>query len=180
MFDTSLYIYICVKHFGMTNIKFVASQAKTISLCKSTRSKQLKYCANIYLIKQCLVKKVIPIYANLKLTNNSPVSQFTTKNNPNTTINIIKFCCVWLTHHCIFMYGCRTLRDGKRSIYDYWSTACIKRRQNVQRHLLESRNLCLCLLICSLFKDALSKIYSREFWYVIKSMGTRNKIIFGG
>jgi len=23
---------------------------------------------------------------------------------PSTIINIIKFCCVWLTHHCIFIY----------------------------------------------------------------------------
>jgi len=23
---------------------------------------------------------------------------------PNTIINIIKFCCVWLIHHCIFIY----------------------------------------------------------------------------
>jgi len=28
---------------------------------------------------------------------------------PNTIINIIKFCCVWLTHHCIFVYGLNTL-----------------------------------------------------------------------
>jgi len=41
--DTSLYIYtcICVKHFGMANIKFMASQAKTINLYKNTISKLL-------------------------------------------------------------------------------------------------------------------------------------------
>ena len=68
-----------VKHFGMANIKFIASQAKTINLYKNTRSKLLKCCANICFNKQCLVKKVIPKYANLKFTNNSPVSKVTTK-----------------------------------------------------------------------------------------------------
>ena len=82
MTDTSLYIYICVKHFGMANITFVASQAKTINLYKNTRSKLLKCCANIYFIKHCLVKKVIPKYANLKFTNKSPVSQVTPKIYP--------------------------------------------------------------------------------------------------
>ena len=72
---------MCVKHFGMANFKFVASQAKTINLYKNTRSKLLKCCANIYFNKQCLVKKVIPKYTNLKFMNNSP-------------INIIKLCCV--------------------------------------------------------------------------------------
>jgi hypothetical protein len=32
--DTLLYIYTCVKHLGMENIKFVASQVKTINLYK--------------------------------------------------------------------------------------------------------------------------------------------------
>ena len=39
---------------------------------------------------------------------------------PNTIINIIKFCCVWLTHHCIFIYvinnsGWQTLKKS------YWA-----------------------------------------------------------
>jgi hypothetical protein len=34
---------------------------------------------------------------------------------PRTIINIIKLCCVWLIHHCIFVYvlntsGCQTLK----------------------------------------------------------------------
>jgi len=41
----------------MANIKFVASQTKTINLDNNTRSKLLKCCANIYFNKQCLVKK---------------------------------------------------------------------------------------------------------------------------
>jgi len=52
----------------MANIKFVASQAKTINLYKNTRAKLLKCCANIYFNKHCLVKKVIPKYAKLKFT----------------------------------------------------------------------------------------------------------------
>ena len=56
----------------MANVKFTASQARTINLYKNSRSKLLK-CANIYFNEQCLVKKkVIPKYANLKFTNNSP------------------------------------------------------------------------------------------------------------
>ena len=36
---------------------------------------------------------------------------------PNKTINIIKFCCVWLIHHCIFIHvlntsGWQTLNKG--------------------------------------------------------------------
>jgi len=40
-------IYICVKHFGMANIKLMASQAKTTNLYKNTRFKLLKCCTNI-------------------------------------------------------------------------------------------------------------------------------------
>jgi len=39
--DTSLYIYICVTHFGMANIKFVASQAKTTNLYKKKGLKMI-------------------------------------------------------------------------------------------------------------------------------------------
>jgi len=62
----------------MANVKLIASHAKTIYFYKNTRSKLLKCCTNIYFNKQCLVKKVIPKYAKLKFTNNSPVSQMTT------------------------------------------------------------------------------------------------------
>ena len=65
----------------MANIKFIASQARTINLYKNTRSKLLKGCAKIYFNKQCLIIKVIPKYANLKFTHNYPVSQVTTKMN---------------------------------------------------------------------------------------------------
>jgi len=182
---TPLYIYICVKHFGMAKSKFVSSPAKTINLYKNTRSKLLKFWAKIYFNKQCLLKKGIPKYANLKFTSNSPVSKVTTKNaqvirikdeikflfkkkeklnhdlyifhtkaaqewgsiwynihssicehfnyemgkkyklldtkitklfrtqtvtpndeTPQYIINIIKFCCVWLTLHCMSIYVC--------------------------------------------------------------------------
>jgi hypothetical protein len=58
-------MYIC-KHFGMDNIKFIASQAKSINLYKNTRSKLLKCCANIYFNRQCIAKKVIPKYASIR------------------------------------------------------------------------------------------------------------------
>jgi len=41
----------------MANIKFIASQAKTINFYKNTRSKLLKCCANIYFNEQYFVKK---------------------------------------------------------------------------------------------------------------------------
>jgi len=63
----------------MENIKLIAGQARTVNLYKNTRCKLLKYCANIYFNKQCLAKKVIPNYANIKFQNNSPVAQFTSK-----------------------------------------------------------------------------------------------------
>ena len=36
--DTSLYIYICVKHFGMANIKFVFSKAPMLLISVSMLS----------------------------------------------------------------------------------------------------------------------------------------------
>jgi len=76
-------IHMCIlymsKHFRMANTKFIASQAKSINLYKNMRSKLLKYCAIIYFNKQCLAKRVIPKYANIKFQNTSPVAQFTSK-----------------------------------------------------------------------------------------------------
>jgi hypothetical protein len=63
--DALCLVYV-LKHFGMVNIKFIASLAKSINLYKNTRYNQLNCCANIYFNKQCLVKKVIPKYASLK------------------------------------------------------------------------------------------------------------------
>jgi hypothetical protein len=66
-------------HNGTASFKFVASQARTIFQYKNTRIKVLKCCANIYLNKECLVKKVIPGYANIKLSNTSPATRTTQK-----------------------------------------------------------------------------------------------------
>jgi len=39
--DTSLYIYICVKHVMMADIKIMASPAETINFYRNPRSKLL-------------------------------------------------------------------------------------------------------------------------------------------
>jgi hypothetical protein len=76
----------------MANIKFIASQAKIISLYKNTRTKLLKCCANIYFNKKCLEKRVTPKYANLKFNNSSPAAKVTTRKAQNTRIkDEIKF-----------------------------------------------------------------------------------------
>ena len=63
----------------MASIKFIASQARTIFQYKNTRTKVLICCANIYVNKQCLVKKIIPGYANIKLPSTSPAARITQK-----------------------------------------------------------------------------------------------------
>jgi len=73
-------------HFGMENIKFIAGQARAINLYKNTRSKLLKCCANVCFNKQCLAKRVVPSYANIKCQNTSPVAQFTSKKAQITRI----------------------------------------------------------------------------------------------
>jgi len=47
-----------MSHNGMASINFIASQARTIFQYKSTRTRVLKFCANIYLNKQCVIKKI--------------------------------------------------------------------------------------------------------------------------
>ena len=61
-----------MSHNGMASIKFTGSQARTIFQYKYTRTKVLKCCANIYFNKQCLIKKIVPGYANIKLPSTSP------------------------------------------------------------------------------------------------------------
>jgi hypothetical protein len=63
----------------MTNVKLLASQALLVSLYMNIRSKLLKCCANIYFNKQCITKRVIPKYVNIKTANTSPASQVTAK-----------------------------------------------------------------------------------------------------
>ena len=61
----------------MASIKFIASQVRSIFKYKTTRIKVLKCYANIYFNKQCLKKKIVPSYANIKLPNTSPASRNT-------------------------------------------------------------------------------------------------------
>ena len=68
-----------MSHHGMASIKFIASQARTIFQYKNTRTKTLKCCANIYFNIQCLIKKCIPGYANIKLPNTSRAARITQK-----------------------------------------------------------------------------------------------------
>jgi len=61
-------------------------------LYENTRSKLLKCSANTYFNKQCIAKKVIPSYANIKFLNTSPVAQFASKKAQTTRIkDEIKF-----------------------------------------------------------------------------------------
>ena len=61
----------------MASIKFIASQARTIFQYKTIRIKVLRCYANIYFNKQCLIKKIVPSYANIKLSNTSPAARNT-------------------------------------------------------------------------------------------------------
>jgi molybdate-binding protein len=70
----------------MNNIKLLASQAHLVNRYKNTRSKLQKLCANIYFNKQCLAKKIIPNYANIKTANTSPAAQVATKQAQLTRI----------------------------------------------------------------------------------------------
>jgi len=63
----------------MASIKLLPSQAHSISRYKSTKSKLLKCCANIYFNKQCINRIITPKYAKVKFTNTSPASQTTAK-----------------------------------------------------------------------------------------------------
>ena len=64
-------------HNGMASVKLIASQACTIFQYKNTRIKVLKCCTNSYFNKQCLNKRIVPSYANIKLPNTSPAPRTT-------------------------------------------------------------------------------------------------------
>ena len=63
-----------MSHNGMASVKLIASQARTIFQYKNTRIKVLKCCVDIYFNKQCLNKRIVPSYANIKLPNTSPAA----------------------------------------------------------------------------------------------------------
>jgi hypothetical protein len=68
-----------MEHIGTYEVKLAASQARTVNLYKNLKSKLLKCCANIYSNRQCLNKKIIPKYVNIKVANTSPAAQTTKK-----------------------------------------------------------------------------------------------------
>jgi len=70
---------IIMEHIGTSKVKLIASQARTVNLYKNLRSKLLKCCANIYFNKQCLRKKIVPKYVNIKVANTFPAAQTTMK-----------------------------------------------------------------------------------------------------
>jgi len=76
--DECMYFMIIMEHIGTRKVKFIASQARTVNLYKNLRSKLLKCCANIFFNRQCLRKKIIPKYVNIKVANTSPAAQTTT------------------------------------------------------------------------------------------------------
>ena len=63
-----------MEYIGTNKFKLIASQARVVNLYKNLRSKLLKCCANIYFNRQCLHKKIIPKYVNIKITNTSPAA----------------------------------------------------------------------------------------------------------
>ena len=56
-----------------------SSQAHSVNTYKKLRTKVMKCCANIYFNRQCFNKKVIPIYADIKVAHTSPASNITSK-----------------------------------------------------------------------------------------------------
>ena len=58
----------------MNSVKLMASQAHLVNRYKNIRSKLQKCCANIYFNKQCLAKKTIPKYVNIKIANTPPAA----------------------------------------------------------------------------------------------------------
>jgi len=65
----------------MAPIKVLASQAQSINLYKNIRIKVMKCCTNIYFNRQCLIKKVVPKYANIhvNIPYTSPTTNITQK-----------------------------------------------------------------------------------------------------
>jgi len=63
----------------MAAIKILASEAQSINLYRNIRTKVMKCCANIYFNWQCLIKKVIPKYANIQIPHTSPATDITQK-----------------------------------------------------------------------------------------------------
>ena len=63
----------------MASIKFLANQAKSINIYKNLRAKVMKRYDNIYFNRQCLIKKVTPKYANIRIPPTFPAANITRK-----------------------------------------------------------------------------------------------------
>ena len=61
----------------MARIKFLASQTHPINQYRYIRIKVLKCCAIIYFNRQCLIKKITPKYADIKIPYMSPATYVT-------------------------------------------------------------------------------------------------------
>ena len=61
----------------MASVKFTVSQARSIYQYKNLKVKVLKCCADIFFNRQCLTKKIIPNYANIKVPVTYPASRIT-------------------------------------------------------------------------------------------------------
>ena len=67
----------------MGSAKFIASQARSIYQYKNLRIKVLKCCADTFFNGPCLARKIVPIYATMKVPFTSPASG-TTQNKIHT------------------------------------------------------------------------------------------------
>ena len=62
---------------GTIKFKVTASQTRSICHYKKLEIKVLKCNADIYFNKQCLTKKIVPKYANIRVPNTSPAAHKT-------------------------------------------------------------------------------------------------------
>jgi len=56
-------------------LKLKSSQARSIYHYKRLKIKVLKCTADIFFNKQCLIKKIVPTYANIKVPSTSPAAR---------------------------------------------------------------------------------------------------------
>ena len=56
----------------MASLKFTAGQARSIHQYKNLKIKVLKCCDDIFFNCQCLTKRIVPNYANVKVPITSP------------------------------------------------------------------------------------------------------------
>lgn len=74
----------------MAPIKILACQAQSINHYKDVRIKVLKCCANICFNRQCLTKKVILKYANIRIPYTSPATKRYIQSDGKMRLNFCK------------------------------------------------------------------------------------------